>query len=50
MSRSVKQQKSHGFLDHVSKIRKLRKQAKAFKEQLLIDIDLTDNLIFAQEL
>lgn len=37
MSRSVKQEKRRGFLDHVAHLRKHRKMITALKQELLND-------------
>lgn len=38
MSRSIKHEKTNGFLDNISKLRKFRKQIRANKIQMLNDI------------
>ena len=51
MSRSIKQEKTHGFLDNISKLRKLRKEIRANKAQMLSDIETLTGKAFipAQE-
>ena len=51
MSRSIKQEKTHGFLDNISKLRKLRKEVRANKAQMLTDIETLTGKAFipAQE-
>ena len=51
MSRSIKQEKTHGFLDNISKLRKLRKEIRANKAQMLNDIETLTGKAFipAQE-
>ena len=50
MSRSMKHEKTSGFLERFAQIRKNRKAQREMKEQLIRDIDFANNLIFAQEL
>ena len=51
MSRSIKQEKTHGFRDNISKLRKLRKEIRANKAQMLNDIETLTGKAFipAQE-
>jgi len=51
MSRSVKHEKTQGFLDQVSKLRKIRREAREGKAQMLTDIETLTGLAFipAQE-
>ena len=51
MSRSVKHEKTQGFLDQVSKLRKLRREAREGKARMLADIETLTGLAFipAQE-
>jgi hypothetical protein len=51
MSRSVKHEKTQGFLDQVSKLRKIRREAREGKARMLTDIETLTGLAFipAQE-
>jgi len=51
MSRSIKHEKTHGFLDNISKLRKFRKEIRANKTQMLNDIETLTGKAFipAQE-
>ena len=51
MSRSIKHEKTHGFLDNISKLRKYRKEIRANKTQMLNDIETLTGKAFipAQE-
>ena len=40
MSRSVSHEKTHGFLEDLSKARKLRKQIRAMKTSMLNEIEM----------
>jgi hypothetical protein len=51
MSRSVKHEKTQGFLDQVSKLRKHRRETREGKARMLTDIETLTGLAFipAQE-
>jgi hypothetical protein len=40
MSKSIKHEKTHGFLDDLSKARKVRRQIRAMKTLMLNELDL----------
>ena len=40
MSKSVKHEKTHGFLDDLSRSRRLRKQIRAMKTSMLNEIEM----------
>ena len=40
MSKSIKHEKTHGFLEDLGKSRKLRKQIRAMKTSMLNEIDM----------
>ena len=40
MSKSIKHEKTHGFLDDLSKTRKVRKQIRAMKTSMLNEIEM----------
>ena len=43
MSKSFKHEKTHGFLDELSKSRKVRRQVRAMKTAMLNEIELIAN-------
>ena len=51
MSKSVKHEKTHGYLDDVSRVRKHRKFVRSMKTQLLDDIQelLISSPVVAQD-
>lgn len=40
MSKSIKHEKTHGFLEDLGKARKLRKQVRALKTSMLNEIEM----------